>query len=97
MYVGVVESRHHEMPVQINDLRVLAFQLADLVVRTDSNDAVSAHAYRLRTRWRRLGVDIAIHEDRVGRREKLIEDVLPVGAAGRCLRLSPNINAQGVE
>src|SRR5271157_3968919 len=98
VYVGVVEAGHHEVTAEIDHLGMRAFELADIIVRADSNDAVSAHAYRLRTPWCRLGVDVAIHEDRVGWRKKLIEYVLHVGATRRCsLWLSPNVNAQDVE
>ena len=67
MHVRVVESGHHEMSAEIDDLRVAALQLADVIVRADGNDATIAHRHRLRARGRRLRIDVAVDEDDVRR------------------------------
>ena len=61
--VGIVEARHHEMSAKVDNLRVSALQLADSIVRPNRKNAAIAHRHRLRARWRRLGVDVAIDED----------------------------------
>src|SRR5271157_1331138 len=66
VYVGVVESRHHKMSAQVDDLSLTAFELANFVVGTDGHDASVAHCNGLRTRRSRLGVDVSVDEDYVG-------------------------------
>ena len=66
MNVGVVEARHHEVAAQIDNLRVGALQLADIVVRPHGKNAAVAYRHRLRARWCRLRVDVAVEEDGVG-------------------------------
>ena len=66
MYVGIVEARHHKVAAKIDNLRVSAFQLADIIVPSDGKDAAIAHRHRLRSWWRCLRVNVAIEEDSVG-------------------------------
>jgi hypothetical protein len=66
MNVGIVEARHYEVAAEIYGVRVGAFQLADLVVRANGKNAAIAHRHRLRARWCRLRVDVAVEEDAVG-------------------------------
>ena len=67
MHVRVVEARHDEMPAEIDDLRAAPLQLADVVVGADGDDAPSRTAIACARSRRRLGVDVAIDEDGVGR------------------------------
>ena len=48
MHVGIIESWHDEMSAEIDNLRVLAFELLDLVIGANGNDAVAAHGDCLR-------------------------------------------------
>ena len=66
VHVGIVESRHDEVPAEINDLRVRALQLADFLGRTYGDNAIVAHRHRLDARGASLSVDIAVDEDDVG-------------------------------
>ena len=66
MQMRIVESRHHEVPAEIDDLRVIALQLANVVVGADGDDAAIAHRHRLRASRSRFGVDVAVEEDDVG-------------------------------
>jgi hypothetical protein len=66
MNVSVVEARHHEVAAQIDNLRVDALQLTDIIVRAHGKNTAGAYRYRLRARWCRLRVNIAVEEDGVG-------------------------------
>ncbi len=66
MEMRVVEARHNEVPTQIDHLRVIALQLADVVVGSDSHDAAIAHCHRLRASRSRFGINVAVKEDDVG-------------------------------
>ena len=50
MNVGIVEARHHEVAAEIDNLRVGALQLADIVVRPHGENAAVAYRHRLRAR-----------------------------------------------
>ena len=63
MHMRVVEAGHDEVPAQINHLRMVPLQLADIVVGTDGDDAACADRYCLRARRNRFGVDVAVDED----------------------------------
>ena len=47
MQVRVVESRHDEVPTQINDLRLRPFQFLDLYILAHRLDPVAPHPNRL--------------------------------------------------
>ena len=66
VHVGVVEAGHDEVTAEIDDLRVRALQLANVVVGADGNDAAIAHRDGLRASRHCLGIDIAVDEDDVG-------------------------------
>ena len=71
--MGVIESGHDEVTIEIDDLRLRTFQLHDLVARPDGEDAVASDGQRLRAlarakRRRRIdhsGVDVAVGKDQV--------------------------------
>jgi len=54
------------MSAQIDDLRVAALQLADLIVRSDGDDAAIANCHRLSARGCGLRVNIGVDEEDVG-------------------------------
>ena len=66
MNVGIVEARHYEVAAEINNVRVGASHLADLVVRAHGKNAAGAYRHRLRARWCRLRVEVAVEENGVG-------------------------------
>src|ERR1035437_9270532 len=63
MNVGIVESWHYKVATKVDNLRVGALQLADSIIRPDCENAAIAYRHRLRARWRRLGVEVAVDED----------------------------------
>ncbi len=67
MQMRVVEAGHDKVSAQIHDRGAVALELADFVVGADGDDAAIAHGEGLCARRRRLGIDIAVEEDGVGR------------------------------
>ena len=66
----IVESRHHEMPTEIDHLRARPFQLENVLSLADGQDAIAAHSDGLRAPAgserrciRHAGVDISVDED----------------------------------
>ncbi len=71
MQVRIVEAGHDKVSAEIDDLRVFALQLANVVVRADGDDAAVADRHRLGSSGHRFGVDVAVEEDNVGRTSAL--------------------------
>ena len=71
MHVRVVEAGHDEVSAEIDDLRVFALQLANVVVGADGDDAAVANRHRLGSSGHSFGVDVAVEKDNVGRTSAL--------------------------
>lgn len=72
----VIETRHNEVPAEIDDLYVAMFQLQNLFVGSDGEDAPIANGNGLGARQLglgvlilrgRVGVDITVDEENVRR------------------------------
>ena len=64
MNVGVVESRHGELAVEIDYARFRVFQARDFVARSDRDNYFIARGQRLRARAAGItGVDIAVEQN----------------------------------
>src|SRR5260221_6713815 len=73
MHVRVVETVHHKMAAQVDDLRIRAFGLQDFVARSNRENTIAADCDCLgplsRDQGRRVnttGIDVAVREDDVG-------------------------------
>ena len=73
VHVGVIESGHHEVTIQVDDLRLRSLQLHDLVTRPHGEDPVAKDRQRFRAlarsqRSRRIdhsGKDVSVDKDQV--------------------------------